>query len=189
MRPFLRDRPNPSGSQLGSQAEPSGSSLPGHRDDHAGIVARGYRRVVDCRPDSAGRQGVSTESVAVQPGRSFGTGRILRGSQLGSRRGISVACHRRSVMTNRVSLQSCPVEVACHLDSSGRQGLSTEPPESTPEARQSHRLEPWQGVQRVCPFGYSEDGEDTVCPPGKNVSDVHLCWPEVRSSPDGQTRG
>jgi len=45
------------GSQLGSQAEPSGSSLPGHRDDQSGIVARWYRRTVGCRPDSSGRQG------------------------------------------------------------------------------------------------------------------------------------
>jgi hypothetical protein len=65
-----------SGFLLGSQTEFCGSPQP-LCDDQSGAVARRYCRTVGCHLDSSGRQGVSTESVAVQRGRSFGTGRTF----------------------------------------------------------------------------------------------------------------
>lgn len=132
------------GSQSGSHIGAVGSSLPGavmtnrvsSQDGAAerSVVVRIRLEDKGCRP----------KSVAVQPGRSFGSDRILRGSQLGSRRSVSVACHRCSVMMTRVWPQGPARIVACCLDSSGRQGLSTEPPWSSPQSRKSRRLEPSQ---------------------------------------------
>lgn len=174
---------------MGSQSGAVGSSLPGavmtngvsSQDGAAerSVVVRIRLEDKGCRP----------KSVAVQPGRSFGSDRILRGSQLGSRRSVSVACHRCSVMMTRAWPQGLARIVACCLDSSGRQGLSTEPPRSSLESRKSHRLEPSQVSSGFARPGAVRWRDDTSWPQGKNVSDVRQCRPEAWSSPDGQVRG
>lgn len=172
---------------MGSQSGAVGSSLPGaamtnrvSSQDAAAersIVLRIRLEDKGCRP----------RSVAVQPGRSFGSDRILRGSQLGSRQSVSVACHRCSVMMTRVWPQGLARIVACCLDSSGRQGLSTEPPWSSPESRRSHRLEPSQVSSGFARPGAVRWTNDTDWPQGENVSDVRQCRSEAWSSPDGRS--
>jgi hypothetical protein len=164
---------------LGSQSGAVGSSLPGavmtngvsSQDGAAerSVVVRIRLEDKGCRP----------KSVAVQPRRSFGSDRILRGSQLGSRRSVSVACHRCSVMMTRAWPQGPARIVACCLDSSGRQGLSTEPPWSSPQSRKSRRLEPSQVSGGSARPGTVRWRNDTIWPQGKNVSNVRRGRPEV----------